>query len=93
MATIMLPIQIRVDYFGGGDIAYYIGDKYIMWYDSMRPVEKGWYAISTNFLQGSIYDKENKNPDNNYAWTLNYKPVTMIGNSILIYYIDTPPKK
>jgi len=83
--------KIRVDYFGGGDIKYYIGDKYIMWYDSMRPVQLGWYAISTNFLQGSIYDTANKTPENNYAWTQQYKPVAMIGDSILVYHITQPP--
>jgi len=82
--------KIRVDYFGGGDIKYYIGDKYIMWYDSMRPVQLGWYAISTNFLQGSIYNTA-KTPRDSYAWTQQYKPVTMIGNSILIYHITQPP--
>ena len=82
--------KIRVDYFGGGDIKYYIGDKYIMWYDSMRPVQLGWYAISTNFLQGSIYDKK-KTVEDSYMWTKEYIPVAMIGNSILIYHITQPP--
>ena len=82
--------KIRVDYFGGGNIKYYIGDKYVMWYDSMRPVETGWYAISTNYLQGSIYNTKNT-IENNYAWTKEYRPVTMIGKSILIYYVDKPP--
>ena len=83
--------KIHVDYFGGADIKYYIGDKYVMWYDSMRPVQLGWYAISTNFLQGSIYDTKNKTPQDNYAWTEQYKPVTMIGNSILIYHVTELP--
>lgn len=82
--------KIRVDYFGGGDIKYYLGDKYIPWYDSMRPVKTGWYAISTNYLQGSIYSTKNT-PENNYAWTQEYKPVTMIGKSILIYHVTTTP--
>jgi hypothetical protein len=82
--------KIRVDYFGGGDISYYIGDKYIMWYDSMRPIQTGWYAISTNFLQGSIYNTKNT-PQNNYAWTQQYKPVAEIGNSILVYHLTSLP--
>lgn len=84
--------RIRVDYFGGGNPKLVLGDKYVQWWDSMRPVEKGWYALSTNFTQGSIYSAKNT-PANNYAWTLNYKPVTMIGKSILIYYIENPPKE
>ena len=82
--------KIRVDYFGGGNTKYYLGDKYIPWYDSKRPVETGWYAISTNYLQGSIYSDKNT-IKNNYAWTLEYKPVAMIGKSILIFYVDKPP--
>ncbi|HRY28118.1 MAG TPA: glycosyltransferase family 39 protein [Candidatus Moranbacteria bacterium] len=82
--------KIHVDYFGGGNVKYYLGDKYIPWYDSMRPVETGWYAISTNYLQGSIHSDKNT-VKNNYAWTLEYEPVAMIGKSILIYYADKPP--
>lgn len=84
--------KIHIDYFGGGNPKQLLGSKYIQWWDSMRPVEKGWYAISTNFLQGSIYDTKNKNYADNYAWTQQYTPVTMIGNSIMIYYVDKPPK-
>lgn len=82
--------KIRVDYFGGGNPSYYLGDKFIPWWDSKRPIEAGWYAISANSLQTSIYDKTNKTPENNYAWTKQYEPVTMIGNSILIYYLPEP---
>ena len=83
--------KIRCDYFGGGNPEYYLGDKYIQWWDSMRPVQAGWYAISANSLQTSIYDTTNKNASNNYIWTQQYTPVAMIGNSILIYHITTPP--
>lgn len=79
--------KLNTDYFGGGNPQYYLGDKYVSWWDSKRPVEPGWYAISANSLQTSIYDKTNKNPENNYAWTNNYQPVTMIGDSILIYRV------
>ena len=82
--------KIRVDYFGGGNPEYYLGDKYISWWDSKRPVEAGWYAISTNALQTSIYDK-NKTPENNYTWTKQFQPVAMIGNSILIFNVTAPP--
>ena len=83
--------KIRVDYFGGGDIKHYIGDKYIMWWDSKRPVETGWYAISTNFLQGSIYDSK-KTTEDSYKWTKEFTPVTMIGKSIFVYYVDRSPR-
>ncbi len=78
--------KIRVDYFGGGNPAYYLGEKYIPWWDSKRPVEKGWYAISANFLQGSLYDKS-KLENESYSWLKNKKPTARVGTSIFIYYI------
>jgi len=78
--------KIHVDYFGGGDIKYYIGDRYVMWWDSKRPVEAGWYAVSTNFLMGSIYDKT-KSDNSSYRWLQNKKPAYQVGTSILIYNI------
>jgi hypothetical protein len=79
--------KIRVDYFGGADIKYYIKDQYVMWYDSKRPIETGWYAISTNFSQGSIYDKTKKDQDS-YRWTQKLKPVHQVGTAIFIYYVN-----
>lgn len=84
--------KIRVDYFGGGNPQYYLADKYISWWDEKRPVEAGWYAISVNSLQTSIYDKVNKTPANNYAWTEKLQPITMIGASIMIYYVPETMK-
>lgn len=79
--------KIRVDYFGGGDIFKTIGEeRSILWWDSKRPIENGWYAISANFLQGSIYD-ERKPAENSYDWTLKYKPIDQVGRSILIYHV------
>lgn len=79
---------IRVDYFGGGDISYYVGDRYEMWWDSKRPLEAGWYAISTNYLQGSIYDATKKDGES-YRWIdqLGLKPDYQIGTSILVYKV------
>ncbi len=79
--------RIRIDYFGGAEIGYYFDDVYQKWWDSKRPIEAGWYAISTNFLQGSLYDKTKKDGDS-YRWILNFKPVHQVGTSILIYYIS-----
>ena len=79
--------KIRVDYFGGADIKYYIKDEYLMWWDAKRPLEAGWYAISTNFLEGSIYDKTKKDPAT-YRWTQKLTPVYQVGTSILIYYVS-----
>ncbi len=80
---------IHVDYFGGGNPQLTLGDKYVAWFDSKRPVEAGWYAISENYLMGSIYDTK-RNADETYSWTRNFTPVDQIGKSILIYHVDKP---
>ncbi len=79
--------KIRVDYFGGGSPEYYLGEKFIGWWASRRPIEPGWYAISTNTLQDSIYDSK-KTDNENYRWLLTRQPVYQIGTSIFIYYIN-----
>jgi len=77
--------QIRLDYFGLASPQYYLGDKYIMWWPAKK-IEAGWYAISTLFLQQSIYDKSV--PDmKSYRFLQNKKPAYQVGTSILIYYI------
>ncbi len=80
--------KIRVDYFGGDDIARRLGERYIPWWDSKRPLETGWYAISVNYLQGSIYSKEKTDTDS-YRFLRGKKPRYQVGTSILIYLIDT----
>ncbi len=80
--------KVRISYFGGDDIHNRLGEnKYILWWDSKRPIEPGYYAISTFFLQESIYD-ENKEYDNSYRWTQNYKPIDQVGTSFFIYKIE-----
>ena len=80
--------KIHLNYFGGSDINYYFGDQAIDWWDSRRPLEPGWYAISTNYLQGSIYDKEKKDSES-YRWTQNIEPVAQVGTSIFVYYLTS----
>jgi len=83
------PIEkIHLNYFGGADIKYYFGDQAIDWWDSRRPLEQGWYAIATNYLQGSIYDKEKKDSES-YRWLQNIRPVAQVGTSIFVYYITS----
>jgi hypothetical protein len=78
--------KIRIDYFGGGDVRYYLGDRAIAWHSHNKP-ENGWYAISATFLQNSIYYKiKEGTPD--YDWLRKRTPVAQIGNSILIYKVD-----
>ena len=76
--------HIRVDYFGGGNAAYYLGDKAEIWgYDKGRA--KGWFAISASAIQ---WNSQNEY-DMSYKWlTDNYEPVEQIGYSILVFHVD-----
>lgn len=78
--------KIRVDYFGGGNPEYYLGEKYISWWGSKRPIEKGWYAISATLFQESLYRKD-KSEEESYRWLIGRKPDYQVGTSILIYNI------
>ena len=80
--------KIRVDYFGLADLNYYLGEYYEPWWASRRPIEEGYYAISTLFLQEGIYDTR-KADHESYRWLKNKKPFYQVGTSILIYKIDS----
>ncbi|HLM84365.1 MAG TPA: glycosyltransferase family 39 protein, partial [Candidatus Bathyarchaeia archaeon] len=78
--------KIRVDYFGGGDVEHYLGNKAIIWHANSGK-EPGWYAISATFLQNSLYYKITRGePD--YEWLRERQPTAEIGGSILIYKVD-----
>jgi hypothetical protein len=83
--------KIYVDYFGGEDAQYWLGEKYI----KLNPKEiknppKGWLAISANHLMGGLakpapnFDQET----GYYNWLKDYTPITRAGFSIFIYRID-----
>ncbi|MDI6778196.1 MAG: glycosyltransferase family 39 protein [Patescibacteria group bacterium] len=78
--------KIRVDYFGGGDVIHYLGDKAVIWHSDYAQ-ETGWYAISATFLQNSLYYKITEGrPD--YQWLREREPYAQIGGSILVYKIE-----
>jgi len=83
--------KIYIDYFGGGDYKYYLGEKAGSWWGDRNPEEaKGkWLAISATFLkQGQAQPTKGWNkPTDFYLWLNQYEPVTVIGNSIFVYYI------
>jgi len=45
--------KIKVDYFGGSDTRYYLGDKYEPWHGNWDPekAKNSWLAVSATFLQ------------------------------------------
>ncbi|MCJ7610592.1 glycosyltransferase family 39 protein [Candidatus Bathyarchaeota archaeon] len=67
--------RIVVSYFGGGDPAYYLGEKYVPWEPAKGPVD-GWFAVSESLYQSHRDD---------YSWLLGSQPVAQIGYSILVY--------
>ena len=74
--------HIKVDYFGGGDVKYYLGDKAEIWHADNGETT-GWLAISATFLQTS-----RAYPWASYEWLEAYEPVAKIGYSIFIYNIE-----
>jgi hypothetical protein len=81
--------KIKVDYFGGADVEYYLGEKFEK-LDSKSGPQKGWLAISATLLQGGRgepvpgYDQDT----GYYDWLNKHEPVGRAGNSIFIYNIE-----
>lgn len=68
--------KIAVDYFGGGDPAYYLGEKTELWWSARgNPQNEGieWLAVSVNILQGA-WGRLNtagdlkRRPEDEYRW-------------------------
>lgn len=79
--------KIAVDYFGGGNPRYYLGDKFEPWQSSRGPAS-GWFAISATFRQGAFgtpIQNFERRPEDSYEWLRGHEPVTRVGYSIFIY--------
>lgn len=85
--------KLYLDYFGGGDPQYYLGDRYVAW-DSNKDHTQipigSYFAISTNQMMGQRakaingYDQST----NKYDWLDAYEPpIAKIGYSIFVYRI------
>lgn len=81
-----VPIdKIRVDYFGGSNPRFHLGDKYAPWHSHLAP-ESGWYAISIGFLQENWHMTTHKPDEQTYAWLKGISPVARVGDSLFVYY-------
>jgi hypothetical protein len=85
--------KIYLDYFGGGNPKYYLGEKYESWWGQKNPKElpKGSYlAVSATALQGGkgLPVKGFDQPTGYYLWLERYKPIAKIGYSIFVYFIE-----
>lgn len=81
--------KIWLDYFGGGNPKYYLGEKYV----EMKPqyaYASGWVAVSINQLQGGSGDPAPgyDQPTGYYKWLSEQTPVGRAGTSIFIYYLE-----
>ncbi len=77
--------DVKVDYFGGSSVNYYLPYATV-WHSEYGPTS-GWLAVSNTFYQSSKLVGKNKGKWS-YQWLEGYKPVTIVGNSILVYYIS-----
>jgi hypothetical protein len=93
--------KIAVDYFGGGDPSYYLGNKEVNWWASRgNPANSGihYLAISINTLEQALNSPKSasENPNDNYAWLVKLKPPKAgmgevpapdyrVGTSIFVY--------
>ncbi|MDP3015083.1 MAG: glycosyltransferase family 39 protein [bacterium] len=87
--------KIAIDYFGGGNPKYYLGDKAEYWQSSKNNPKYeniGWLAISINTLQnafGELHPGQSRSPENEYQWLKEiknpYQPDFKAGKSIFIY--------
>ena len=90
--------KIAIDYFGGGNPKYYLGDKVEYWQSSQdNPIYENikWLAVSINTLQnttGKLHPGQQRNPEDEYQWLQKiknlYKPDYRVGTSIFIYKLD-----
>jgi 4-amino-4-deoxy-L-arabinose transferase-like glycosyltransferase len=78
--------KIKLDYFGGGEPGYYLGNRYQDWSVNDGPAS-GWIAVSATYLQNSHWFYLH-NGEKDYDWLRNRKVVANINGSILIYKID-----
>lgn len=80
--------SIKIYYFGGSAVEYYLGDRYEFW-DPARGPTKGWIAVSATLLQGGrgAPAPNFREPTGYFRWLDRYEPVARAGKSIFIYYI------
>jgi 4-amino-4-deoxy-L-arabinose transferase-like glycosyltransferase len=93
--------KIYVDFFGRGDLKYYLGTRYVPWYGSswweLHGIERdlpeefprgNYLAVSATFLTSGGWANEDRSRIRDYTWLDSYKPVGRAGTSVFLYYID-----
>ena len=96
--------KIHLDYFGGEDLTYWLGEKYVRLNprEVAKDLSKGltldqagggieeWVAVSVNQLQGGITRpvRDFDQETGYYNWLQEYTPLARVGHSIFIYKIE-----
>ena len=83
--------RIAVDYFGGGNPGYELGERFEPWWSAKGyPPDGGWFAVSATFQMGA-YGRPVKGfirkPEDSYEWLKPFQPVARAGKSIFIYQL------
>ncbi len=81
--------KIALDYFGGGNPRYYLGEKFEPWWSARGPAH-GWFAISATVRQGAFETPGAgfiSKQEDSYDWLQPFRPVATAGTSIFIYYL------
>ncbi len=82
--------KIHLDYFGGEDPNYWLGDKQERFDPKTMDPPQGWLAVSVNHLMGGLgtpvagFDQET----GYYEWIQKYELVEKAGKSIFLFHID-----
>jgi hypothetical protein len=81
--------RMYIDYFGGGNTAYYFGERGIPWQSAKgAPPAGAWFAISSSFRQtwsGTPVRGFMRNREDAYEWLRGHTPVAQVGYSIFVY--------
>lgn len=87
--------KIAIDYFGGGNVKYYLGEQAEPWWSARgNPKLEGinWLAVSINTIQGAkgrLTPNQERKPEDEYQWLEKaYEPYARAGKSIFIYKLD-----
>jgi hypothetical protein len=83
--------KIALDYFGGGNPRYYLGESFEPWWSSRGPAQ-GWFAISATLRQGAFgipVPGFTRKPEDSYEWLKHYEPPARAGYSIFIYRLPS----
>lgn len=81
--------KIKVDYFGGANPQFYLGDRYEKFNPFVPEERRGWIAVSATLMMSGRGNptKGFQSDTTYYRWIEEYEPVEVIGHSIFVYYI------